>query len=158
MNSGLRVSYSILKDNYGGMGLFSKEDIKKGTLVWNFDEANISTWEFDYLKYLLKTFDKKTLKDVFTYNYFTEDSMIDMRFDDGRYINHSPDPNILSGYEINRQLGFKKYKDKQLLNSYAVKDIPKGVEILDDYNTYGTTPDWIQEIVKNLDIDNSYLE
>ena len=157
MESGFKIPYSILKDRYNGLGCFSNEDIKTDTLVWKFDDANICIWKMDYCKELFKTFDEKTLMDVLTYNFYMNDCMVDIRFDDGKYINHSSDPNILCGYEINKKFGFEKYKKDELFNSYAVKDIPKGTEILDDYNTYGDTPFWIVEIEKRMNINNDYL-
>lgn len=156
--SGLKIKYYISSDRYGGNGVFPDQDIKKGELVWKFDDANICIWKDSYCKQLFKTFDDKTLTDILTYNYFRHDFMIDMRFDNGRYINHSKDPNILSGYEINRQFGFEKYKDDELLNSYAIKDISKDMEILDDYNTYSDSPEWIKDLEKKLNIDNDYLK
>lgn len=161
MKSGFKISYSILKDKYNGLGCFSNENIKSGTLVWKFNDANVSLWGLEYCKRILKTCDEDTIINILNTNYCITYNdtiyMVDLRLDDGRYVNHSSDPNILSGHEINQRLGIDKYTGNECFNSYAIKDIPIGSEICDDYNTYSETPLFIQCIEKKLNINNSYL-
>ena len=57
-------------------------------------------------------------------------------------MNHSEDPNCGSGEEQ--------------LSSYAIKDIKKGEELLDDYGTF-EWPAWIRKLLKEYDVPTDYF-
>ena len=104
-----------------GKGLFAKELIPKGTIVWfecgNPDNARVLTAEeigYD------KMSENEKLK-LFDYAYRMEDGMFIAFSDDTRYLNHSCNANILG-----TDLGF----------DIAVKDIKKGEEATYDYRDF----------------------
>ena len=63
--------------------------------------------------------------------------------DDGKLWNHSSKPNTGDGEDPN--------------SSYAIRNIAKGEELLDDYGTY-SWPQWLMDILAEHEVDTSYFE
>ena len=57
--------------------------------------------------------------------------------------NHSAKPNTGEGPDPN--------------SSYAIRNIKKGEELLDDYGTYGW-PSWLLKLQEEYGVDTSYFE
>ena len=57
--------------------------------------------------------------------------------------NHSAKPNTGEGPDPN--------------SSYAIRNIKKGEELLDDYGTYGW-PSWLLKLQEEYKVDTSYFE
>lgn len=145
----MQVNYEIGKDAWGGFGVFAAEKILKGTLVWNYDDANINTLDEKLAKNLCSN--PLIIRDILTANYFdASGQMVDLRNDPGRYFNHSRSPNVSLGSVI----GWNDYYAK---STFALRDIEIGEELLDDYRTYGEVPKWYQELLKKHGFDELYL-
>ena len=119
-----------------GVGIFADEFIPKGKTVWKYYPEHHICW---YNKRSLERYlDQLSYEDAYKYLihvYEWDDDMVFYEKDDGRYINHSFDPNI---YDKNT-------------HSYAIKDVNPGEEILDNYLTYPTVP-WLDELYKKYNI------
>ncbi len=104
-----------------GKGLFAKQFIPKGTIVWveddNPDNAKVLTAEdlgYDKMS-------EKEKLELFDYAYRRENGTFIAFSDDTKYINHSCNANILG-----TELGF----------DIVVKDIEKGEEATYDYRDF----------------------
>lgn len=103
-----------------GLGCFAGEDIKKGQLVWRFDEGIDLVFTEEQLKELPSSF-SEFLK-VYAYSPLSEsEKVFILCADHARHMNHSEDPNLLETPEG---------------TNVALRDIKKGEELTCDYNQF----------------------
>lgn len=163
----MQVPYEV-RDSVGrGKGLFATNDIATGTLVWDFHKANISVYSEAEAKTVCEALASEQTLDsatqLVTYAYWSLHNpdgradglfLVDVTKDDGRFFNHSFDPNVALGGVLDQ----KSQETHDMLSSYALRDIKAGEEIIDDYNTYATDPEWYDELARKCGIDDSYLD
>lgn len=105
-----------------GLGVFSRETIKRGQLIWRFDpriDRMISLDSFTNADERLSEFLKR-----YTYIPPYDTNVCILDGDEGRYMNHSETPNTdFSGIDA----------------GYALEDIPAGMELTCDYREFDTT-------------------
>ncbi|RIJ31271.1 SET domain-containing protein [Henriciella algicola] len=105
-----------------GLGVFSREPIKRGQLIWRFDprvDRMISLDSFSDADERLSDFLKR-----YTYIPPYDRQVCILDGDEGRYMNHSEQPNT----------------DFSSIDAgYALFDIPAGVELTCDYREFDTT-------------------
>ena len=76
-----------------------------------------------------------------------------------RYFNHTNGTqNVALGSALNEMLGVDKYKGDDLRSTYAVVDIPADAEFLDNYNTYGESPEWYLDMLEEHGVSVAYIE
>jgi len=114
-HSMLLVKTYLDKSAIHGLGVFAAERIRKETKIWRF------VYGFDQV-YTPKQFSRlpKQAKDYIRFYGYRVDGEILFTADNDHHINHSDDPNtyLHNGYTIAR------------------RDIPKGVEITNDYREF----------------------
>lgn len=105
-----------------GLGCFALEFIPKGTLIWEFDpQIDRRYTETDLLN-------MDQLSKDFIYKYaFKYRGQYFLCVDNGRFFNHSKNPNTLDPIDSNR--------------TYSLVDIQIGEEILSDYGNFSDNPD-----------------
>lgn len=111
----LLVKTKIDQSPIHGIGLFADEDIPKGTVVWEFDpliDKAISPEDIKSLRPLAREL-------IDTYAFYDNGKYV-LCGDHARFTNHSDDPNLGSTPDT----------------SFALRDIKKGEEITDNYNSY----------------------
>ena len=111
----LLVKTYLGKSRIHGLGVFAGEFIRKGTKIWRFVEGFdrvYSPREFARLPQEAKDFIRR-------YGY-RADGEIMLTLDHDRHVNHSENSNI--GYRNG--------------HAVAVRDIPKGTEITNDYREF----------------------
>ena len=141
--AGFQVKYKIKKCKYG-KGIFAEENIKKGTLIWKYKRGvNIRALKGEKAvrDHLAKLPSEDVRKDWLVHVYYHRGYCNEI-LDDGKMWNHSSNPNTGDGPDSN--------------SSYAIKNIKKGEELLDDYGTYGW-PSWMLNILSEYKIDTSYF-
>ena len=120
-----------------GIGLFSDEDILKGTLVY---EAclylgrylDVVVWTEDEWNVLEKQLNEESFKQIKRCTYkHKKDNTYNFELDNTRFINHSDKPNIAEN---------TKGRD------VAIRDIKKGEEILINYKMF-YDKDYFEEIM-----------
>lgn len=107
-----------------GMGLFAKEFIPAGTIIWQYDpniDREYKENEFSSLTGTNKEF-------VTTYSFRFDDKYY-LCVDNARFFNHSDQPNCHSTDFRAECLGFTR----------ALRDIATGEELTDDYSKFGLT-------------------
>lgn len=105
-----------------GMGCFADEDIPRGKQIWVFNPLIDRLYTVENLE----LFSELERQFVETYAY-KHNGLYFLCVDNGRFFNHSEDPNT---YDPNYEYA-----------TYASKDIKKGEEILSNYSTFGVTLD-----------------
>jgi SET domain-containing protein len=95
---GFNVKYEIKSSTYGGKGIFAKESIPKNSLIWKHclhRNVKIFDKKSAYIKlHSLPLYDEKF--EWISHVYMFEGVLIEI-LDDGKYWNHSEDPNTCSG-------------------------------------------------------------
>jgi len=102
-----------------GLGVFSHDDIKKGDIVWRFDDR------FDQLikRATLDTIDDRTREFIDRYSYDMPHipDCVALDADEGRFMNHSDVPNLdFTTTDV----------------GVALMDIPAGTELTCDYREF----------------------
>lgn len=123
----------LAESSIEGLGVFSREPIKRGQLIWRFDpriDRMITLDSFTDADERLSDFLKR-----YTYIPPYDRSVCILDGDEGRYMNHSEPPNTdFSSVDA----------------GYALADIPAGVELTCDYREFDTTADIMMASISPL--------
>jgi hypothetical protein len=149
----MQIQYSIREvDPIIGKGIITNQRIKKGDVVWiskrvSYDNSHI---EMDYN---VITYNEKNIEQYIS-NLSTIDSIkrfLDLSYgvadeihyilDDGKYMNHSPNPNCIT--------------DMSDATTYALRDIEIGEMLSENYSTY-SHPDYLINILKKYNCEPDY--
>lgn len=116
----LCVKTKLKESKIDGIGLFSDEDIKRGTIVWKTnDEVSFNKYSKEEWNQLKKRLSKECFKQIKKYSYMHDyDGCWRIDLDDARFINHSENPNTVIS------------RNKNLITTRLIK---KGEEILINY-------------------------
>jgi len=112
----LTVKTYIDKSKISGIGLFAKEDIKKGTVVWRLNPVLDILLPFEEFFKL----DKITRRFLNFYDYDLNRYVVCLG-DNARFVNHSSNPN-LAYISVTEEI--------------AIKNIKKGKELTEDYRQH----------------------
>jgi SET domain-containing protein len=113
----LFVNTKIANSDIHDVGLFACDDIEKGTQIWTLNPLTTQVhWKRKFLD-ISKTLPLPVLRE-FVHNSYIRQGCVYTVNDRTRFINHSEDPNI--GFQSNKSI-------------IALRDIPKGEELLEDY-------------------------
>lgn len=117
----VKTYLGISKIPNAGMGLFAKEFIPKGTIVWTFDELDNVYTEEEF-----KSFTELYQEFLTTYCFMFCGKYI-LCADNARFFNHSKEANCYSC----------DFNENQLGNTRAKNDIYPGDELTDNYLEFG---------------------
>lgn len=127
------VKTKVLPSKIHGLGLFANENIKKGSVIWKFTPG----FDIKFTKGEIKKLPKQAKDFLEVYGWLSKKSgKICLSSDNGKYFNHSASPNCLSKY----------YENEEEVITKAIKDIKKGEEITDNYNSFEEDSSWTREI------------
>lgn len=96
---GFHVKYEIRASSIGGVGLFAVDFIKKDTLIWKYgSDRNIKVYHTESAarNYLLSLPSQEAKYEWLSHVYASDGYLNEIR-DDGKYWNHSEEPNTVSG-------------------------------------------------------------
>lgn len=119
----LYVKTKVKESKIEGVWLFADEFIPKWTIIWKF-----TPWfDLKYTKNEIEELPKKAQEYLERYMWLSKKSWeYCFSIDNGKYFNHSKNPNSLSAY----------YEDEEEVITKAIRDIQIGEEITDDYSTF----------------------
>lgn len=140
----MQVAYELRPSPIAGLGLFAKERIPRGTLLWKYSEQSVKT--FHNTHEILESFKTRTPESIlhFLEHAYCWDGHVCEIQDDGRFWNHSKNPNTGSSLEVNEDLA----------SSFALRDIEAGEELLDDYSQHDML-DWFEALCKEHEVSSS---
>jgi len=124
----LYVKTKIQQSGIHGTGLFANEFIPKGTVIWKFTPG------FDVKFTREQILDFPELLQIYIYKYSwkgTKSKLYCFSSDNGKYFNHSNNPNTLSKYQDN---------EEEVITT-AVRDIQVGEELTDNYSSFEADKD-----------------
>lgn len=119
----LHIKTKIQPSGIHGIGLFADQFIPKGTMIWKFTPG------FDMKLTREQILDFPELLQIYIYKYSwksKKSKLYCFSSDNGKYFNHSDNPNCLSEY--------KDGEDEVITTS--IKDIQIGEEITDNYSSF----------------------
>jgi SET domain-containing protein len=114
----LLVETEIMNSAIHGQGLFARNDIRKGTKVWEFNplfDIVLDETLIDDLPEVARTFLK-----IYAYRSIQTNELI-VNLDMSKHMNHSNNPNLVPDASS---------------SYYAIVDIPKGTELTCDYRVF----------------------
>ncbi|MGK7929132.1 MAG: SET domain-containing protein [Spirulina sp.] len=138
---GLLIAYEVkeCEDKVKGLGLFATEDIPKGTMTWQpttlvqkLSQEEVSA----RLKLMTKEEAHQFIKQAFVMPGEDDKLCINPK-DDGRFTNHSKNPN--------------QYVPEGGKEAFAARDIKAGEELTIDYRGLAC-PKWYQELCQKYDV------
>lgn len=142
-NSGMQIKYEVRESPGKGLGLFAKQFIKKGDLIWTYREGeNVTIFRKpeSFVEFLDTLPDVESRIEILDKTYPCEISgSVILVHDDNRFTNHSDMANTVSGAKF----------------SVAARDILPGEEIFDDYRSYHNS-DWYIQLHNELGLDVNY--
>lgn len=144
----MKVAYKVVDIEGKGKGIVANEDIKKGELVWDVttslhhlfysvENAKSIVSDVEYIRVLEVGVGHATIPNQILYLY-----------DDSQYFNHSDCPNCGRLDDNNENALFS-------LSLYALRDIDKGEELIENYEKY-TFPLWFLDELKKHNLLPSY--
>lgn len=149
----LLVKTAVKGSTIAGLGLFADQDIKKGDIIWKYTEETCSVFTQEQFQVLLNSFHKteqKLIKYYLTYAYPQKVlNGVVLCLDNGRFVNHSDEPNLAGPTDLPREISWQY--------SVALRDIKKGEELTENYNTYDTS-EWLDDLCKKYDVFHFQLE
>lgn len=119
----LLIKTKVKESKIQGMGLFADQFIPKGTEIWRFTPG----FDLKFTRDQVEAFPKLLQNFIYKYGWKSKKSKLCIfSADDGRYFNHSNNPNCLSEYRDN----------KEEVVTIAVRDIQIGEEMTDNYDSF----------------------
>jgi hypothetical protein len=117
------VKTKIDRSDIHGIGLFADEFIPKGTKIWEFTP----NFDMKFTKNEIEQLPKDVQEYLETYAWLSKKSKkYCFSSDNGKYFNHSINNNVQSYY----------LDGQEEVITYALCDIEKGEELLDNYSSF----------------------
>lgn len=139
----LLIKTKIQQSSIHGIGLFADQFIPKGTAIWRYTPG------FDQRFTREQILGFPDLIQAYLYRYSwksAKSGLYCFSSDNGKYFNHSEDPNVLSSY----------VDGEEEVLTIAIRDIQAGEEITDNYNSFEDVSEEgnaLEEIRKRLSLD-----
>jgi|ERR1035437_2314790 SET domain-containing protein len=119
----LLVKTKIKESKIHGIGLFADQFISKGTEIWRFTPG----FDQKFTREQILSFPDLLQTYIYKYCWRSKKSKLYcFSADNGKYFNHSKNPNVLSEYR----------DSEEEVITIAIKDIQIGEEILDNYSSF----------------------
>lgn len=137
----MTIETFLAPDEYGGRGLFAAEPVRKGDIVWRYEESmtRLITVE-DYVAALAAGGDQAENLRKYSYPCYLGGKRFLMHdLDNGSYMNHSDDPNV----GMINDPAHPHHGERETLN-IALRDIAKGEQLTCDYFEFveGRLEEW----------------
>lgn len=140
----LLIKTKIRESKIHGIGLFADQFIPKGTEIWKFTPG----FDQKFTREQILSFPDLLQIYIYKYSWRSKKSKLYIfSADNGKYFNHSDNPNALSEYRDN----------EEEVVTVATKDIEIGEEILDNYNSFDdekSGDDVLDEIAEKFQLED----
>lgn len=149
----LLVKTMVKSSAIAGMGLFADQDIKKGDIIWKYTPETCNLFTQEQFQVLLNSFhktEKELIKYYLTYTYYQRFlNGVVLCLDNGRFVNHSDEPNLAGPSHLPADVAWQY--------SVALRDIQKGEELTENYNTYDAA-EWLDDLCRKYEVYHFQLE
>lgn len=141
MSTGFQYQVYIGETKERGRGVFTKEFIPKGSLVWTLVPSNYLSFTHSQLLEYLSDKSEEQKRFILNHIYIYQSKAI-LCTDSAELVNHSSQPNLCES-DADQRMG-----------CWAARDILPDEELLDSYKTY-ETPQWYLELCKSAGVESS---
>ena len=136
----MQVPYELKKSPIAGLGLFATAPVKRGALLWKYDEKSVKEYDEAGFRARLAPLEPQEALELCEHVFCWEGKVCEI-LDDGKYWNHAKGEKQNTGNHPDGDA----HGDG--LSSYALRDIAVGEEFTDNYASYDDLS-WFEAICK----------
>ena len=168
--SGFRILYSVERTEYKGLGVFAREKIKKGSVVWRHVPGVFVVYDEPSFRAKIAKMSPADVVYELTHVHAFEDfpGCLIRALDDGILINHSNDPNLATdksaavemSLDINSRQYLRMVTEALLDDRYslvATRDIEIGEELANDYDADDDCPPYYDDLYEQYEVREDFL-
>ena len=169
--TGFRFPYSVEKTQDKGLGVFAREPIKKGSIVWRHVPGLFVVYDERSFRAKIEKMPPADvvyeLKHVFGLEDFP--GCLILALDHGVLINHSSDPTLVTNnaapagtsFDVNSPRYLQKVTEALLDDRYslvATRDIESGEEFTNDYSAEDDCPPYYDVLCEQYGVREDFLD
>ena len=169
--TGFLFQYNVEKADDKGLGVFAREPIKEGSIVWRHVPGVFVVYDEKAFRALIAKMSPEEVIYELTHVHAFEEfpGCLIRALDDGILINHSNEPNlatsktVVANTELDASAGDYLHKvTEALLNDryslVATRDIESGEELANDYFADDECPSYYDDLYEQYGVQEDYLE
>ncbi len=169
--SGFRFRYSVEKTKNKGLGVFAREPIEKGSIVWHYIPGLYVVYDEMSFRAKIETMLPADIVYELTHVHGVADfpGCLIRVLDDGVLINHSGRPNLVTnnatpadtGLDVESHRYLEKVAEALLDDRYALvatRDIEAGEEFTNDYFAEAAEPPYYDELYEKYGVREDHLD
>jgi hypothetical protein len=169
--NGFRFLYSAEKTEEKGLGVFARETIKKGSIVWRHVPGLFVVYEEHSFRAKIEKMPPADVVYELTHVFGLADfpGCLIRVLDDGVLINHSSDPNLVTNnsapastsFDVNSRRYLHKVTEALLDDRYALvatRDIERGEEFTNDYSAEDACPPYYDVLYEQYGVCEDFLD
>ena len=169
--NGFHFLYSVEKTEDKGLGVFAREEIKKGSIVWRHVPGLYVVYDEHSFRAKIEKMPPADVVYELTHVHGFEDfpGCLVRALDDGILINHSSDPNLFTNnaaparasFDINYRGYLHKVTEALLDDRYslvATRDIESGEELTNDYSAEDDCPPYYDVLYEQYGVREDFLD
>lgn len=169
---GFRFLYSVEKTEDRGLGVFAREAIKKGSIVWRYIPGLYVVYDEASFRAMIENMPPADVVDELTHVYGLADDFpgcLIRVFDDGVLMNHSDSANLVTNntapakllLDIHSHQYLDKVAEALLDDRYALvatRDIETGEEFTNDYLAEAAEPPYYNDLYEQYGVREDFLD
>jgi hypothetical protein len=169
--TGFFFLYSVEKTEDKGLGVFAREPIKKGSIVWRHVPGVFVVYDERSFRAKIEKMPPTDVVYELTHVFGLEDfpGCLVRALDDGVLINHSRNPNLVTNnaapastsLDINSRGNLHKVAEALLDDRYslvATRDIESGEEFTNDYSVEDDCPPYYDDLCEQYGVCEDFLD
>lgn len=168
--TGFRFQYSVKKTEDKGLGVFAREPIKKGSIVWRHVPGIFVVYDEHSFRAKIEKMSPADVVYELTHVFGLEDfpGCLILALDDGVLINHSSDSNLVTNnaapastsLDVHSCRYLHKVTEALLDDRYslvATRDIESGEEFTNDYSVEDACPPYYDVFYEQYGVCEDFL-
>jgi hypothetical protein len=169
--TGFCFQYSVEKTEDKGLGVFARETIKKGSIVWRHVPGLYVVYDEHSFSAKIEKMSPADVVYELTHVFGLEDfpGCLILALDDGVLINHSSDSNLVTNnsapastsFDVHSQRYLHKVTEALLDDRYslvATRDIENGEELTNDYSVEDDCPPYYDVLYEQYGVCEDFLD
>ena len=169
--TGFRFLYSVEKTQDKGLGVFAREPIKKGSIVWRHVPGLFIVYDEHSFRAKIEKMPPAEVVYELTHVFGLEDfpGCLILALDDGILINHSSDPTLVTNnaapastsFDVNSRQYLHRVTEALLDDRYslvATRDIESGEEFTNDYSAEDDCPPYYDALYEQYGVREDFLD
>ena len=169
--TGFCFRYSVEKTQDKGLGVFARETVKQGSIVWRHVPGVFVVYDELSFRAKIEKMPPANVVYELTHVHAFEDfpGCLIRALDDGILINHSNDPNLVTNnsgpartsFDVNSRRYLHRVTEALLDERYALvatRDIERGEEFTNDYSADDDCPPYYDVLYEQYGVREDFLD